>query len=153
VQIANMQNVGGLLAMLSLFFWGGFMDRFGSLATVLLAVVVNCLAPIFYIIGPTVGWLYLAAAALGIAQYGVELGYLNTTLMFAEPGRAAQYQAVHSSFFGLRGTIAPLLAIPVLHAVHHNWVHGFLICLTIMLAGALFQVGSLLTYRSIRQNS
>jgi MFS family permease len=152
VQIANMQNVGGLLSLFSLFFWGWFMDRCGSLGTVLLAVFINCLTPICYIFAPTVAWLYLAAATAGIAGYGIDLGYLNTTLMFAEPGRAAQYQAVHSSFFGLRGTIAPILAIPLLHAVHHNWVTAFLICLTVMLAGVVFQVFSLLTYRRIRQN-
>jgi MFS family permease len=152
VQIANMQNVGGLMAMFSLFFWGWYMDRFGSLATVLLAVFLNSLTPIFYIVGPTVAWLYLAAAAAGIGGYGIDLGYLNTTLMFAERGRAAQYQAVHSSFFGLRGTIAPLLAIPLLHAVHHSWVTAFLICLVIMLVGVVFQIFSLLTYRSIQRS-
>jgi MFS family permease len=153
VQIANMQNVGGLLALFSLFFWGWFMDRFGSLGTVLLAVFLNCLTPVCYIIAPTIVWLYLAAAAAGIAGYGIDLGYLNTTLMFAERGRAAQYQAVHSSFFGLRGTIAPILAIPLLHAVHHNWAVAFTICLTVMLIGVVFQVFSLLTYRRIRQDA
>ena len=151
VQIANSQNVGGLLALFSLLFWGWFMDRCGSLGTVLLAVSINCLTPICYIVGPTIAWIYMASAATGIAQYGIDLGYLNTTLMFAQPGRAAQYQAVHSSFFGLRGTIAPILAIPLLHSLHHNWPVAFAICLAVMLAGVVFQVFSLVTYRRIRQ--
>ncbi len=165
-QIATMQNIAGGLSLVSLFFWGGFIDRFGSLTTVLLACLIICLTPLLYAFGPTVQWLYIAGAANGIASSGIDIGYLNTTLMFAEQGRAAQYQAVHSTFFGLRGTIAPLLAIPLLdfltsgalrHDPHpgtlasrahfHDWKHAFLCCLGIMFVGALFQYLSMTTYR------
>jgi DHA1 family inner membrane transport protein len=164
-QIATMQNIAGGLSLVSLFFWGGFMDRFGSLTTVLLACLIICLTPLFYAFGPSVAWLYIAGAANGIASSGIDIGYLNTTLMFAEPGRAAQYQAVHSTFFGLRGTIAPLLAIPLLDlltnvavqrnptletltAPHfHNWRYAFLVCMAIMFIGALFQGLSMTSFR------
>ena len=164
-QIATMQNIAGALSMVSLFFWGGFMDRFGSLTMVLLACLIICFTPLLYAFGPSVVWLYLAGAANGIASSGIDIGYLNTTLMFAEPGRAAQYQAVHSTFFGLRGTIAPLLAIPLLDfltngalrrdprpgslaAAHfHDWKHAFLCCLGIMFVGALFQCLSMNSFR------
>jgi len=164
-QIATMQNIAGALSLVSLFFWGGFMDRFGSLTTVLLACLIICMTPLIYAFSPSVSWLYLAGAANGIASSGIDIGYLNTTLMFAEPGRAAQYQAVHSTFFGMRGTIAPLLAIPLLDlltrtALHgnpaletrtlphfHDWKHAFLVCMSIMFLGAMFQLASMNSFR------
>jgi MFS transporter, DHA1 family, staphyloferrin B biosynthesis exporter len=146
-QIATMQNIAGILSLASLFFWGWYMDRFGSLPTVLAAVAINCLAPLVYAFAPSLFWLYLAAVAMGVSGSGIDLGYLNTTLMFAEPGRAAQYQAVHSTLFGLRGTIAPLLTFAVIGLMHRNWPLFFLICLSIMVIGTLFQFFSMRTYR------
>jgi MFS transporter, DHA1 family, staphyloferrin B biosynthesis exporter len=146
-QIATMQNIAGLLSLASLFFWGWYMDRFGSLPTVLAAVSINCIAPLVYAFAPSLFWLYLAAASMGVSASGIDLGYLNTTLMFAEPGRAAQYQAVHSTLFGLRGTIAPLLTFAVIGLLRRNWAAFFLMCLAIMVVGTLFQFFSMRTYR------
>ena len=150
-QIATMQNIGGILSMFSLFFWGWYLDRFGSLATVLVAVLLNCLAPLFYAVGTDISWLYAAATVIAVSGYGVDLGYLNTTLMFAEPGRAAQYQAVHSTFFGLRGTIAPLVAMPLLHLLGGSWRTAFLLCVSVIGIGIVFQVFSLQSYRRIQR--
>ncbi len=146
-QIATLQNIAGGLSLVSLFFWGWYMDRYGSLAAVLLSSLLICLTPLIYAFAPDVTWLYLAAAASGAASFGIDLGYLNTTLMFAEPGRAAQYQALHSTFFGLRGTLAPLLAMPLFLALSKDWTHSFLTCLGIMLVGATFQMLSMRSYR------
>lgn len=168
-QIATMQNIAGAVSLISLFFWGGFMDRFGSLTTVFIACIVICMTPLCYAFAPSVSWLYLAGAANGIASAGIDIGYLNTTLMFAEQGRAAQYQAVHSTFFGLRGTIAPLLAVPLLDILtdsalrrnpaletrtlphYHDWQHAFLVCLSIMFLGAMFQLASMQSFRRRQQ--
>ena len=111
-QIANMQNIGGIAVHLRPVLLGlvhgplrlagdGSGGRIRQLPDARL-----------YALEPTSAYLYVAATVMTMTSAGIDLGYLNTTLMFAEPGRAAQYQAVHSSFFGLRGTIAPLLAIP-----------------------------------------
>jgi MFS family permease len=146
-QIATMTTDVNIASLISLFVWGWFLDRYGSLSAVLFAVLLNCLTPILYAVGPNLAWLYIAAACSGFAQSGIDLGYLNTTLMFAETGRAAQYQAVHSTFFGLRGTVAPLLAVPMLNALGHRFRMAFFVCLWIMGVGVLFQFLSLRTYR------
>lgn len=147
-QIATLATEVSVASLISLFFWGRFLDRRGSLATVLLSVMINCLVPLLYAFAPSLWWIYVAAFAMGFCQSGIDLGYLNTTLMFAEPGRAAQYQAVHSTFFGIRGTIAPLLAIPVLHLMGGNYRAFFLLALTIMVIGVLFQFASMRSYRT-----
>ena len=74
-----MQNMAGILSLASLFFWGWYMDRFGSLPTVLVAVAINCMAPLVYAFAPSLVWLYLAAVSMGVSQSGIDLGYLNTT--------------------------------------------------------------------------
>lgn len=150
-QIATMQNIAGALSLFSLFFWGWFMDRFGSLTAVLVVVLINCLSPLLYAVGTNIQWLYLSSATMGIAMAGVDLAYLNTTLLFSQPGRAAQYQAIHSTFFGLRGTIAPLLAVPMLNAVGHRWTVAFWISFGIMVAGVLLHTLSLRSYRSAQR--
>lgn len=150
-QIATMQNISGIVTMFSLFFWGSFTDRFGSLTAVLAAVGMNCLAPLLYATASGIGWLYLAAVVVGVSQSGVDIAYMNTTLMFAEPGKAAQYQALHSTFFGLRGTIAPRAAVAVLAGVGGNFPRAFVICFAIILVGVLCQTLSMQNYRRQQQ--
>lgn len=149
-QIATMITAINICALISLLFWGSFLDKYGSLSAVLLAVLINCLTPILYAFGPNLYWIYAASAAAGFCQSGIDLGYLNTTLMFAEPGRAAHYQAVHSTFFGLRGTIAPLLAVPMLAAVGGSFRAAFLWSFAIIALGVTFQVFSMHSYRRIQ---
>ena len=146
-QIATNAFIMNVASLVSLIFWGRFLDKHGSLTTVLLAIIINLLCPLLYAMGNSLYWIYAATAAIGFCQTGIDLGYLNTTLMFAEDGRAAQYQAVHSTFFGIRGTIAPLLAAPMLLLLGHNIRTAFLCCLGVMVIGVLSQFISLRTYR------
>jgi MFS family permease len=145
--VAALQNVYSIAVILSFFVWGAFLDRRGPLATVLLAIGINLTAPLFYAIAqpPGLTFLYGAAVANGLAMAGVELGYLNTTLLFAEPGRAAQYQALHSSFFGIRGSLAPHCAIPLRHGV--GWRAAYLISFAVISAGVGLQMISMRDYR------
>ncbi|NUQ69475.1 MAG: MFS transporter [Chthonomonadales bacterium] len=144
-EVANLQNVGAVSTIVGFFFWGSFMDRRGPLATVFLSILIICAMPIVYASAPSVEYLRWAAAAGGIALSGIELGYLNTTLFFSEPGRAAQYQALHSSLFGIRGSIAPHVAIPLMERFGAQ--RTFWIAEVIMLVGLLLQVASMNGYR------
>ena len=155
LQIAGIQNVTGISMLVSLFFWGWYMDRCGSLAAIMISYIVLLLMPLCYAFGPSIGWLFVAAALGGSSTSGIDLGYLNATLMFAEPGKAGQYQAVHSSFFGLRGSIAPLLANHMLLLMSHtnniqfaNWRLGFEMSFGIMLAGVVCQFVSMQNHRA-----
>jgi hypothetical protein len=144
-EVANLQNVAAGATILGFFFWGWFMDRRGPLITVLIAIGVVCTMPFVYAVAPRVEYLRIAAAAGGLAISGIDLGYLNTTLLFAEEGRAAQYQALHSSFFGIRGTIAPQVAIPMMHAFGAR--NAFYVAGVIMLVGVTLQVVSMRDFR------
>lgn len=144
-QVATMANVAAVATIAGFFFWGSFMDRRGPLVTVLVALAIICVQPVLFAVAHSLTLLYVASAAAGMAVSGIDIGYLNTTLMFSEPGRAAQYQALHSSFFGIRGSIAPHLAIPLMLAIGARGV--FWVGLAIMLAGTWLQWNSMRDYR------
>jgi MFS family permease len=144
-QVANIQNIGSLATIVAFGFWGLFLDRYGSLAGVLLAVSFNLTVPFAYAFGGHIFWLYFASAAMGFAGAGIELSYVTTILMFAEEGKTAQYQALHSSFFGIRGSLAPHCAIPLLNIVGAR--DAFLVAFTILLGGAVLQAVSMRSYR------
>ncbi len=124
------------------------MDRRGSLATVLAALGINLLVPFTYGFATQIWMLYFASACMGLAMSGIELSYLNTTLMFAEPGKTAQYQALHASFFGIRGTIAPLCAVPLMHRIGPQ--SAFFAAFGVLFAGAMLQMVSMRDYRKQR---
>ena len=151
IQISNIVVASSLASLISLPFWGWFMDRFGPLTTTFCAVLINCLTPFFYAFSPAIWWLIPAGAANGFALSGVDLGYINTNLLLAEPGRASQYQAIHSTLYGIRGTIAPLLAIYLLHQIHSRWIVAFSLCGCTLLAGAALQILARNTHRNLMQ--
>ncbi len=138
-QIASIVTASALAALFGYPFWGWFTDRFGPLTTTYCAVGLNSVVPLCYAFGPTVHWLMLAGFASGAAQSGVDLGYLNANLLFAESDRASLFQAIHSTLFGIRGTLAPLMAIPLLHMLHFHWRTCFCICFGVILVGTFLQ--------------
>ena len=144
-QVANLQNVASIATIVGYVFWGTFLDRKGPLVTVLTAIGINLFIPLLYAGAWGMSALYLAAIASGLCSSGIDLGYLNTTLMFSETGKAAQYQALHSSFFGIRGTLAPQVAIPLLKAVGPQ--QSFLAAFAIMIVGTYLQLISMRDYR------
>jgi hypothetical protein len=144
-QVANMQNITSVATIGAFFFWGGFLDRRGPLTTVLVALGFNLAVPLLYANAWSIGALYLASASMGICVAGIDLAYLNTTLLFAEPGMAAQYQALHSSFFGIRGSLAPQFAIPLMRGI--GFQAAFMTSFAIIGAGVGLQMISMRDYR------
>jgi len=148
-QVANLQNITSLLTSIGLMFWGSQLDRRGPQHTVLVSILLVCAVPFIYAVAPGVWALYIAAAITGFASSGTELGYLNTTLLYAEPGRASQYQALHSTFFGVRGTIAPLCAIPIMQAIGIRPTFWAAVC--IMIVGVALQTAAIRSYGRQRE--
>ncbi|MEP6755915.1 MAG: MFS transporter, partial [Chthonomonadales bacterium] len=144
-QVANMQNIQSLATIVGYLFWGGFLDKKGPLVTVLVAIGINLAVPLLYAESISITSLYAASLAMGICLAGVDLAYLNTTLLFAEEGKASQYQALHSSFFGIRGSIAPQCAVPMMGLVGAR--NAFRISFCVIVAGVWLQVISMRDYR------
>ncbi len=99
-------------------------------ATVLVAAVTNRLE-----------LMYLGSMFLGAAMAGGSLVWHLGHLDFAPPHRASQYMGVHVTLNGVRGVLAPILAVGIfrwLRAWHpgaEHWVFAFSVVLCA--AGAL----------------
>lgn len=144
-QVATLTNVASVSSILAFAYWGHFMDRHGALWTALVNILLQCLIPVVYFFSGA--WWHLMPAAMvqGIAGAGIELAYLNVILTLSEEGREAQYQALHSMLLGIRGTVAPFVAVPILHLLGFH--RSFMVCLVLMLIGAGTQALSLSAYR------
>jgi MFS family permease len=136
-QIANLTNAGSLCAIAGSFFWGRFMDRKGPPTTVMYGIVFIALIPVIYLLTTRVEALFLAAFLSGMGGAAIELSYLSSILLYAERERTAQYQSLHSLLLGVRGVIAPLVGIPLIHAFGYHTV--FFFAFLVMLVGAALQ--------------
>ena len=145
VQVATLTNTSSICSIIAFAYWGQFMDRHGALWTALVNILLQCLMPIVYFFSGAWWHLVPAAVVQGIAAAGIELAYLNVILTLSEEGKEAQYQALHSMLLGIRGTLAPFVAVPLLGMVGFD--ASFLICLSLMLLGAYMQAVSLRAYR------
>lgn len=145
IQVATLTNASSISSIIAFAYWGHFMDRNGALWTALVNILLQCLIPIVYFFSGAWWHLIPAAVVQGIAGAGIELAYLNVILTLSEEGKEAQYQALHSMLLGIRGTIAPFVAVPVLRMLGFH--ASFLVCLSLMLLGAYMQAVSLRAYR------
>lgn len=144
-QVATLTNVASISSVIAFAYWGHFMDRHGALWTALVNILIQCLMPVVYLFSGAWWHLIPAAMAQGVAGAGIELAYLNVILALSEEGKEAQYQALHSMLLGVRGTIAPFVAVPILRTLGFHL--SFVACLALMLLGAYMQAVSLRAYR------
>jgi MFS family permease len=135
--IANLTNFASLCSIAGMFFWGRFMDRRGAPVAVMCSIVLIALIPIVYLATQSVNGLFVAAALSGFGFAGIELSYLASILLYSEPGRTAQYQSLHSLLLGVRGVLAPLIAVPLKNQFGYGAV--FAGALIVMIIGALLQ--------------
>jgi MFS family permease len=135
--IANLTNFASLWSIAGMFFWGRFMDKRGAPVTVLLAICCIMLIPVVYLTTHSIPGLLFASALSGFGFAGIELSYMASILQYAQPGRVAQYQALHSFLLGVRGVLAPLIGIPLMNRFGFKTV--FALALVIMFAGAVMQ--------------
>lgn len=136
-QIANLTNVTSLCAMVGSLFWGRFIDRHGAAQTVFRAILLITSISVVYFFAHSVSLLYAASFLSGFGMAGIELSYTASILNYAEHGKAARYQALHSLLLGIRGVLAPLVALPLLHVIGYQGV--FIITFLFMLLGAYLQ--------------
>jgi MFS family permease len=145
MQVAALTNAASVSSIIAFAYWGHFMDKHGALWTALVNILIQCLMPVVYLLSGAWWHLIPAAIAQGVAGAGIELAYLNVILTLSEDGKEAQYQALHSMLLGVRGTLAPFVAVPILRALGFHV--SFVVCLSLMLWGAYMQAVSLSAYR------
>ena len=146
-QLAVMFNLMQVVAILSYFYWGRFVDRHGPQRAVVLNVLINTLVPAVYIATGLVSggsaWMLVPAYLIsGVVMAGIDLSYFNAILTFSGPDNVSRYQALQSFLLGIRGSVAPFIGSGLGTLLEANgqdlrWV--FVLGLVFMLLGAWMQ--------------
>jgi len=143
IQVAMLSNVATAVWMLSYLYWGKYIDTQNPLKAVMVNALLASLVPLNYFLARNV-WMLLPSAVIGgVTLGGVELSYFNSILYLAKAGRESHYQALHSFFLGIRGTIAPLCGAAIILLFKSEGIdvrYVFLIAMTLMLFGAVLQL-------------
>ena len=142
-QVAFLSNTATVVWMISYFYWGKYVDVQSPLKAVVVNVLLVSLVPLVYFLATDVWMLLPAAIITGLTMGGVELGYFNSILYFAQEGRESHYQALHSFLLGIRGTTAPFCGAAIIGAFRHGGIdvrYLFLISMAVMLLGAGMQL-------------
>jgi DHA1 family inner membrane transport protein len=147
-QLGVLVNLTQIVAILSYFYWGRYVDRKGPQRAVVVNVLLNVLVPLTYILTgalhqPSAWTLLPAYVIMGVVGAGIDLSYFNAILIFSGPDNVSRYQALQSFLLGIRGSIAPFVGsamVPLLqsHGLNLRW--AFVLGIAFMLAGAWMQV-------------
>lgn len=119
VRLDIVAMVGGALAS---FGWGRLSDHVGSRPVLMPACFLSLLAPLGWLLLPTLGWgitsIYALYFVTGVAANGVAIGsgrLLFNSVVPQEQNTA--YTSLHYASLGLTGGVAPLLASGLLTAL------------------------------------
>lgn len=100
--------------LLSYFYWGRLIDRWGAVRCLQAGFVINVVAVLPYI-WVTRGWMLLPSfVASGLVGSAVDLGFINAAMELAKPKRIQEYAALQSTAIGLRGMIGPFIGVGLL---------------------------------------
>jgi MFS family permease len=141
--IGLLANASQLVAAVSYFFWGRYIDRKSALGAVVLNILFNLLIPLCYFFATNIWYLVPAFILSGITMAGIDLSYFNSVLSFAGVQNVTRYQALQSFLLGIRGTIAPFVGGGLLAAFRANgWDLRliFLVGFAFLLAGFVMQL-------------
>ncbi len=104
-----------LAAVIFYFICGSYSDRHHPIKLIYLTFLVGTVAIFIYMVAGT-GWLLIPTAILaGIGIASGDLGSINSAIRFPQdPRDIPHYMALYSTLVGVRGIIAPFLAILLL---------------------------------------
>jgi len=135
--LATLSNVASMASIVGAFVWGRLVDHYGAAKSVLWSIYCIVGVGVCYLFGASMPLLIIASALSGFGFAGVELAYMASILRYAERGKAAQYQALHSLLLGIRGVTAPALGLYLVQYTGYKAI--FIGTLILMIAGTFFQ--------------
>jgi len=104
--------------------WGRLFDRMNFF---LLRMILNLLFMVsigsYFLIGSLAGFVF-GSFMLGLAFAGGNVAWSLWVTKIAPAGEVADYMSVHTMMTGVRGLLAPLVAIPLVEVVPLPWVIG-----------------------------
>lgn len=133
--VSALTIVQSVLGGIAYYLWGRMIDRRSPFAAVLASFGLFSVVPLTYYFTHSLPTLFVASLAAGIAGPGVELTWLNAVMQFADREGVARYSALHFTLVGIRGLLAPLATVALLHYLDLRQV--FLVCFAVVLLGTV----------------
>jgi hypothetical protein len=140
-QVGALAAAAQVVQLGAYFFWGRWIDERTPAEALVRGFLLLAGAPLVYMaacapwltIDPT-AWLVLPASVLlGAGAGATELASVNCLLQFASDGRAGRYISVHKGLVGIRGAVAPFVAVQLMHMA--GWGAAFLTAFGVTMVG------------------
>ncbi len=128
----------GIFGLIAVYFWGHIIDKKGARFSIPFAVFGLGFAPFLYFFAKDMRFLYAASIISGICFAGLDLLILNSMIEFSNKTLAPKYHAIHTTFMGIRGIVAPFLGIRLMHMLGARMVFMISFALIIFSSVLLF---------------
>ena len=118
--------------------WGRLFDQVNFF---LLRIILNvgfALGIVTFFMGDSMFSLVAGSLIVGISLAGGDVAWSLWVTKLAPPDHVAEYMAVHTSFTGVRGVLAPLAAFHIVGASSIHWMGG--ICAALIVAASLLLI-------------
>lgn len=103
-----------LARLLSYFYWGRLIDRWGPVRCLQAAFLINIIAVLPYA-WVTAGWMLLPSfVASGLVNSAIDLGFITAAIQLADRERIQEYAALQSMVIGARGIVGPFIGVGLL---------------------------------------
>ncbi|MCX7706725.1 MAG: MFS transporter [Anaerolineae bacterium] len=103
-----------LARLLSYFYWGRLIDRWGPVRCLQAAFLINIVAVLPYA-WVTAGWMLVPSfVASGLVNSAIDLGFITAAIQLADPEQIQEYAALQSMVIGARGIVGPFLGVGLL---------------------------------------
>ncbi len=124
-----------LAILLSFWFWGLFMDRFGAPVTVLVAWAVMALLMGAMFLVHSWGAFLALVVLRGVFHSGNALAFFPIVMHFTEPSEVHRGMSLHFTLWGTRWIAMPLLVVLVVDGALFPQRYLFLVTLVMVTAG------------------
>ena len=113
--VGELAFVTALARLSTLYLWGHRIDRRGGIAVTRDNLFLMAFVPLCYAFAQGLSLFLLAALISGAAMAGLELGVMSSCIVLAKGKDPAMTMAVHQTFLGARGILAPVVGILLSH--------------------------------------
>ena len=140
-EIGTIGVVTALAAPTSCLAWGHLADRFGGLSIIQVGTVLGALSLVFYAVAPSIVFLWMAAALVGLANSAMEMGWPNMLADHTSLADRAKVAAGLNALTGARGLVAPFVGSLLVQAGILSVTAAILLCGVATAVGALLYLG------------
>ncbi len=140
-EIGTVGVVAAIAATGSCLAWGHLADRLGGISVIQLGAVLGALSVLFYAVAPSIAFVWLGAALIGLANSAMEMGWPNMLAEHTSLADRAKAAAGLNALTGARGLIAPFLGTLAVQAGVISVTAALVLCAMATAVGALLYLG------------